>query len=171
MSLRVLCGSRSWSTGAPFLARSLRENWGFSERYLRTVCPAGSRTPASLASFAALSVGFPGEVRVAAAEVAVGRGLLVDRTAQIERLDDAARRQLEVRANQVRDNFRIDLLGAKGFDQHADRIGDADRVGQLHFAAVRESARDDVLRDVARHVSRRAIDLRRILAAENAPPP
>src|SRR5579871_1109228 len=38
----------------------------------------------------------PGEVGVAAAEVAVGSGLLIDRTAQVERLDDSARRQLEM---------------------------------------------------------------------------
>ena len=46
---------------------------------------------------------FPGEVGVVASEVAVGGGLLVNRTAQVQRLDDAARRQLEVRANQVRE--------------------------------------------------------------------
>ena len=38
---------------------------------------------------------FPCEVGIAASEVSIGRGLLVDRTAQIQRVDDAARRQLE----------------------------------------------------------------------------
>ena len=32
---------------------------------------------------------FPREVGIVAAEVAVGRGLAVDRTAQVQRLDDA----------------------------------------------------------------------------------
>ena len=62
----------------------------------------------------------------------------------------------------------IDFLGAEGFDQHADRIGHADRVGELHFAAVGESAGDDVLGDVARHVGCGAIDLGRIFSAEGA---
>jgi hypothetical protein len=35
--------------------------------------------------------------------VAERRGLLVDRTAQVERFDDAARRQLEVRAHELAD--------------------------------------------------------------------
>ena len=62
----------------------------------------------------------------------------------------------------------IDLLRAEGFHQHADRIGHADRVRQLHFAAIGQSAGDDVLGDVARHVGSRAIDLGRIFSAERA---
>ena len=45
---------------------------------------------------------------------------------------------------------------------------DADGVRQLHFAPPSQLGRDDVLRDPARRVARRAIDLRRILAAERA---
>ena len=53
---------------------------------------------------------------------------------------------------------------------HAQRrgLGDADDVGQLDLAGVGEPRRDDVLRDVARHVGRRAVDLARVLAAERA---
>src|SRR5687768_12910014 len=40
----------------------------------------------------------PGELRPLAAEVAVAGRLAVDRPAQLQRLDDAARRQLEVLA-------------------------------------------------------------------------
>ena len=42
----------------------------------------------------------------------------------------------------------------------------ADRVRDLHFAAIRQPRRDDVLGDVARRVRRRAIDLGGILARE-----
>src|SRR5882757_2914896 len=39
---------------------------------------------------------FPGEFGLLAAEVAVGRGLLVDRAQEVEHLDDALRPQVEV---------------------------------------------------------------------------
>ena len=45
---------------------------------------------------------------------------------------------------------------------------DADRVRDLDLAAVGEPGGDDVLRDVARGVGGRAVDLRRILARERA---
>ena len=51
---------------------------------------------------------------------------------------------------------------------HRDRVRDADRVGDLHLAAVGEPGGDDVLRHVARRVGGRAVDLRRILARERA---
>ena len=69
--------------------------------YLRAA--AGSRRPASLASLAALSVASHVKSAIVAAEVSVRRGLAVNRTAQIQRLDDAPRRQLEVRADQIRE--------------------------------------------------------------------
>src|ERR1700722_1510891 len=43
--------------------------------------------------------GFPGEVGVAATEVAVSGGLLVNRPAQVQRFDNPARRQLAMRAH------------------------------------------------------------------------
>src|SRR5580658_1302221 len=76
----------------------------------------------------------PGEIGIAAAEVAVGCGLFVNRAAQVERFDDSAGSELEVGADQVRNDFGIDLRGAESFDQHADGIGDANGVGELHFA-------------------------------------
>ena len=44
----------------------------------------------------------------------------------------------------------------------------ADRVGQLHFAAIGQAGGDDVLGHVPGHVGGAAIDLGRILAAEGA---
>src|SRR5207237_7935379 len=51
----------------------------------------------------------PGEARALAAEVAVPRGLAVDRPAQVQRLDDALGRQLEVLADEI-DQLRVGHL-------------------------------------------------------------
>ena len=56
----------------------------------------------------------------------------------------------------------------KGIDEDADRLGNTDGVSELHFAAISQTGGDDVFGDIARHVSGRAIDLRRIFAAECA---
>ncbi len=58
--------------------------------------------------------------------------------------------------------------GAFGIDVHAHRLGNADGVGQLHFAAIGQAGGDDVLGHVAGHVGGAAIDLGRVLAAERA---
>ena len=60
--------------------------------------------------------------------------------------------------------------GARRVDGHVHRLRDADRVRELHLALLRETGGHDVLRDVARRVRRRAVDLRRILARERAAP-
>ena len=77
-----------------------------------------------------------------------------------------------VSGNRSRDDFAnaivFDAAGAIGIDIDADRIGNSDGVGQLHFAAIGQAGGHDVLRDMACHVSGTAIDLRRILAAERA---
>ena len=53
-------------------------------------------------------------------------------------------------------------------DRDADRIGDADGVGQLHLALVGQSGGDDVLGHVPGHVGGAAVDLGGVLAAERA---
>src|SRR5205085_2130521 len=88
-----------------------------------------------------------------AAEVAVRRGLLEDRATQLERLDDAARRHLEVLANEVHELLLLDLPGTERVDVNRHRIRNADRIRELHFDFISESRRDDVLRDVTRHVA------------------
>ena len=93
-------------------------------------------------------------------------GLAINWTAQVQRLDDLARLQFEIRADQVRNQFGIDLLGSESIHEDADRIGNTDRVSELHFATVGKSGGHDVLCDVTRHVSRRAIDLGRIFSTE-----
>ena len=62
----------------------------------------------------------------------------------------------------------IELAGAEGVHHDRNRLRHADRVGQLHFAALRQAGGHDVLGHVARHVAGRAVHLRRILAGERA---
>src|SRR5579863_5341766 len=47
---------------------------------------------------------FPRKIRIVAAEMSVRRRLLIDRPAQFQRIDNAPRRQLKVRTNQIRDD-------------------------------------------------------------------
>ena len=59
---------------------------------------------------------FPGELRLGAAEVAVGGGLLVDGPAQVQALDDALGREREVLADQLGELGFAQLAGAEGLD-------------------------------------------------------
>ena len=70
--------------------------------------------------------------------------------------------------HELRDLLVGNLAGAFGVDRDVHRLGHADRVRDLHLALARDARRDDVLRDVARGVGSRAVDLGRILAGERA---
>src|SRR6185369_6365304 len=72
--------------------------------------------------------GFPREGVFVAAEVAERGGLAVDRAAQVQRIDDTARGEQEVLADQVRETVVGDRAGAEGVDRHRDGLGDADGV-------------------------------------------
>ena len=98
----------------------------------------------------------------------VRRRLLVDRTAQVEVVNDRGRTQIEDVRHGFRDAFFVDLGRAERFDEHAHRARDADRVGDLHFAAIGQAGRHDVLRDPSRRVRRRTVDLGGIFSGERA---
>src|ERR671931_765529 len=110
----------------------------------------------------------PREVVVLAAEVAVGGGLLVDRAVELEVLPERARAQVEVLFDQGLDLGAPDLLGPERLDHDRHRVCDADRVGHLDLGALGQAGRDDVLGHVPGRVRGRAVDLRRVLAAERA---
>src|SRR6267143_5285019 len=135
-------------------------------------CLGGAGGLALEAGGAAEGVGpvgpLPGELGLAAAEVAVGGGLLVDRAQEVQVLDDARRLEAEGLADRPRDLLLRDRVGPERLHHHADRLRDADRVSHLHLAAARKPRGDHVLRHPARRVGRRAIHLARILAAERA---
>src|ERR1017187_9106250 len=110
----------------------------------------------------------PGKVLALAPKVPVRRCRLVDRPPQVEALNDALRRQREVRPHQFLKLVLIHLARAEGVDMNAYRLGHANRIRQLHLAAVSQPRRDDVLGYMTRHVRRRAVDLGRVLATERA---
>ena len=126
------------------------------------------RQPGGGAQRVGLVGALPREVVVLAAEVAVGGGLLVDRAVQLEVLAEGARAQVEVLVDELGDLRAADLLGPERLDIHRHRVRDADRVGDLHLAAVGQAGGDHVLGHIARRVGGRAVDLARVLAAERA---
>src|ERR1043165_3926260 len=71
-------------------------------------------------------------------------------------------------AHELRYCRLADASCAFSVHEHRNRIGNADGVGKLDRATIREARRDDILRHVTRHVSCRAIDLRRIFSGERA---
>ena len=66
----------------------------------------------------------------------------------------------------ARDLFIAHAPRAKRVDHHAHRVGEADGIGKLDLAAVGQLRGHNVLGEIARHVSTRAVDLARVLARE-----
>ena len=110
----------------------------------------------------------PREVRVATPEVAVGRGLLEDRAAQVEVTPDGRGTEVEHGIDGIGDLHRIDRMRAKRLDEQRHRSGDADRIGNLDLTTLGRARGNDVLRHPTRGVGGGAIDLRRVLARERA---
>src|SRR5438067_7376554 len=102
------------------------------------------------------------------AEVSVVRGLGVNRSEQVELLDDIGRLERKGAVHGALDCFFGHGVRAESVDVHADGIGIADRVGELNFATRGEASRDDILGDPAAHVSGAAIDLTRVLPGKRA---
>src|SRR6266699_5584981 len=71
-------------------------------------------------------------------------------------------------AHQIRKLSFANPAAASGVDSHRNRFSDADRIGKLDFALISQSGRDNVLRDITRHVRRRPIDFCRVFAGEGA---
>src|SRR5262249_42162142 len=111
---------------------------------------------------------FPGQVEVFSAEVAVCRRRRVQRTAEIEVVNDGRRPEVEVATDQLQQFVLGQLARPKCLDGDRSGPGATDRVRDLDLAAVRKSGRDKVLRDVAGRIRRGAVDLRGVLAAEGA---
>src|SRR2546423_1918376 len=96
----------------------------------------GHRRQAHLPAECGRLVGLlPGELRQLPTEVAVAGRLAVDRPAQVQRLDDAARRQLEVLADQADELLVGQAVGGGAVRLYPDveRVGIADRVGELYL--------------------------------------
>ena len=83
-------------------------------------------------------------------------------------LAQAARLQVHQLRQDLFELRRIDLPRAVEIDIERQRIGNADRVGNLDAAAVGEAGGDHVLREIPRGIGRRTVDLGRVLAGEGA---
>jgi len=79
---------------------------------------------------------FPRQIQFRAAKVAVTGGLTVDRAAQIERLDDGRRAQVEAFAHKLGQLVVGQLAGSICLDENGNRVRHADGVGQLQLAGV-----------------------------------
>src|SRR5206468_6672966 len=71
-------------------------------------------------------------------------------------------------AHQLVDDLGRHLFGVLGVNQDRDRVGDADRVGELDLALVCQARRDEVLGDIPGHVGGRPVHLAGVLAGEGA---
>ena len=83
-------------------------------------------------------------------------------------LANAARRKIHDFHQRRLELGFVDVAGAVQVGVDRQRLGDADRVGELQGAAVRQSRGDDVLGEIARGIGGRAIDFGRVLAGEGA---
>src|SRR5882724_10244401 len=100
--------------------------------------------------------------------MSVGSRLLIDRASEIQRGNDTGRGQLEMFAHQFLDLLLVDLSCSKRFDKNRNRVGNADGVSQLNLAFFSKTGRDNVLRDVSRHISCGTVNLRRVFARKRA---
>ena len=106
--------------------------------------------------------------RVVLAEVAVVGGLQINRTAQVELVNDVRGQEAEHAVDGADDFALRNRRRAEGVHADADRIGITDGVGKLNFAFRGELGGHDVLGDPAAHVSGAAVHLRRVFAGKRA---
>ena len=76
---------------------------------------------------------FPGQIQILPAEVAVSGGLLVDGPAQIKALDNGRGSEIDIILDGLIDDLLRYPVGAEGVDQHRNRLGHPDGIGQLNF--------------------------------------
>ena len=98
----------------------------------------------------------------------VSRSPRIDRPVQLQMLANAARLQAHHLGQTFLELRLVDFARVVQIDIERHRIGNADRIGNLNCAALRQPRRHHILRQIARAISGRAVDLRRILAGERA---
>ena len=112
--------------------------------------------------------GLPGEVGVVSAEVAVGGGLLVDGSEEVELLDDVAWAEVEVLLHDLNEVLVSAAAGngAVGLDVDREGVSEADGIGDLDEDSVAEASGDEGLSHIASVVGGRSVDLGGVLAGE-----
>ena len=98
--------------------------------------------------------------------MAIGGGLAVNRSAEVEPLNDPGRRQVEVAPDEAFDHLFVHVLGSEGLETDRNRIGHTDRISELHLEAVRKTRSNNIFGDITRCIRTRAVDFCRILARE-----
>src|SRR5712691_12425427 len=94
--------------------------------------------------------------------------LAIDRTKQIELLDDFGRLEIENFPDRALELFLVHLACAESIDAHTYRFGMTDGIGELNFTSVGQTGGDDILRHPTSHVSCAAIYFRWIFPGKRA---
>lgn len=107
-----------------------------------------------------------------APNVAVRRSLLVDRRTEFETCLDGGGAHIKQSGRDMRyfSIRHIDMGRAESIDRQADRLSNADSIGNLDKGAVGNAGSNKVLGYVTSGIGCRAVDFRGSLP-ENAPPP
>src|SRR5213596_3319273 len=92
----------------------------------------------------------------------------IDRTKQIELLDDFCRFEVENFPDRPLKFFFVDFAGTESIDADANGLGMTDGVGELNFTSICQTGCHDILGYPAAHVSRATIYLRGILSGKRA---
>src|SRR5215813_9629822 len=82
---------------------------------------------------------FPGKAAIGlrrTAEMAIGAGSRIDRPVEAEMLANAARCQIHDFVEQLFKPWLVHLGGSVAIDVKRERLGNADRIGDLYCAAV-----------------------------------
>ena len=89
--------------------------------------------------------------------MAVSRGLLINGSQQVERLNDPLRGQLEMLANEILEQGLVDAPRAEGVDHDGDGLRHADGIGDLDLHAIGEACRHEVFCYVTGHIGRASV--------------
>src|SRR4051812_47665672 len=94
----------------------------------------------------------------------------IDRPEKIQLFDDGGRLETENLLDCLCDRFVAGHAGAERVYRNRNRVRITNGIGELDFATLGEAGRDDVLGNIAAHVSRASVDLRWIFSAKCASP-
>src|SRR5580704_12586305 len=111
------------------------------------------RDAAAVPEFGGFVLGFPTETWFGSAKMPECRRQTVNRPAQFQVIDHPLWSERKLFTNQLHQTLFLHYSGSKSMDHHRDRLGHADRISQLHFAAGSQPRRYQILGDVTRHVA------------------
>src|SRR5690606_32882115 len=101
-----------------------------------------------------------------APEMAIGRGLRIDRLVEVELPANAGRRKVDHLADPHLDDLLRNRPGAVQGHIDGQGLRNADGIGKLDRATISKARGNDTLRHIARGIGGRTVHLRRILPRE-----